>query len=176
MALKWPSTSLTISRRLAQLSHKILNVLDALPKKEQPTARELLRRMASSKTQAECEKQRDAFVKRYQKSYPKAAETLARDWERMITFYAFPKEHRPHLRTSNVVESPFAAIRLRTDAAKRYKCVSNATAMIWKLLRVAEKSFRRLKGHDLLPEVLQGKQCMDGFSLKAKNKFERAAA
>ena len=77
-------------------NHKILNVLDGLPKKEQPTAKELLRRMASSKTQAECEKQRDAFVKRYQKSYPKAAETLARDWERMITFYAFPKEHWPH--------------------------------------------------------------------------------
>lgn len=157
-------------------NHKILNVLDGLPKSEQPTAKELLRRMASSKTQAECEKQRDAFVKRYQNRYPKASETLLRDWERMITFYAFPKEHWPHLRTSNVVESPFAAIRLRTDAAKRYKRVSNATAMIWKLLRVAEKSFRRLKGHDLLPEVFQGKQFVDGFPLKAKNKLEKAAA
>ena len=49
--------------------------------------------------------------------------------------------------------------------------VSNATAMIWKLLRVAEKSFRRLKGHDLLPEVFQGKQFVDGFPLKAKGKF-----
>jgi putative transposase len=157
-------------------NHKILNVLDALPKKEQPTAKELLRRMAASPTQAECEKQREAFVKRYQNSYSKAAETLVRDWERMITFYRFPKEHWPHLRTSNVVESPFAAIRLRTDAAKRYKRVSNATAMIWKLLRVAEKSFRRLKGHDLLPEVLQGKQFVDGFPLKAKNKSEKVAA
>lgn len=157
-------------------NHKILNVLDGLPKPEQPTAKELLRRMAFSQTQAECEKQRDVFVKRYRNRYPKATETLVRDWERMITFYAFPKEHWPHLRTSNVVESPFAAVRLRTDAAKRYKRVSNATAMIWKLLRVAEKSFRRLKGHDLLPEVFQGKQFVDGFPLKAKNKFERAAA
>lgn len=157
-------------------NHKVLNVLDGLPKPEQPTAKELLRRMSFSQTQAECEKQRDALVKRYQNRYPKARETLLRDWERMITFYAFPKEHWPHLRTSNVVESPFAAIRLRTDAAKRYKRVSNATAMIWKLLRVAEKSFRRLKGHDLLPKVFQGKQFVDGFPLKAKNKFERAAA
>ena len=157
-------------------NHKVLNVLDGLPKPEQPTAKELLRRMSFSQTQAECEKQRDALVKRYQNRYPKASETLLRDWERMITFYAFPKEHWPHLRTSNVVESPFAAIRLRTDAAKRYKRVSNATAMIWKLLRVAEKSFRRLKGHDLLPKVFQGKQFVDGFTLKAKNKFERAAA
>jgi len=157
-------------------NHKVLNVLDTLPKKEQPMAKQLLRGMAASPTQAECQKQRDAFVRRYQNRYPKATETLLRDWERMITFYAFPKEHWPHLRTSNVVESPFAAIRLRTDAAKRYKCVSNATAMIWKLLRVAEKSFRRLKGHDLLPEVFQGKPFVDGFPLKAKNKFEKAAA
>jgi putative transposase len=157
-------------------NHKILNVLDALPQKEQATAKELLRPMAYAETQAECEKRRDAFVKRYQKAYPKATETLWRDWERMITFYRFPKEHWPHLRTTNIVESPFAAIRLRTDAAKRYKRVSNATAMIWKLLRVAEKSFRRLKGQELLPEVYQGKQFGDGLPLKAKNKSERVAA
>jgi putative transposase len=172
----WSALSELLPESQRCWNHKTLNVLDALPKKEQPAAKELLRQMAASPTQAECEKQRDMFVKRYQKSYPKAAETLARDWERMITFYAFPKEHWPHLRTSNVVESPFAAIRLRTDAAKRYKCVSNASAMIWKLLRVAEKSFRGLKGHDLLPEVFQGKRFVDGFPLKAKNKSEKVAA
>ena len=35
-----------------------------------------------------------------------------------------------HLRTSNVGESPFAALRLRTDAAKRFKKVANATAVV----------------------------------------------
>ena len=37
-----------------------------------------------------------------------------------MTFYDFPEAHRQHLRTTNVVESPFASLRLRTDAAKRY--------------------------------------------------------
>jgi len=157
-------------------NHKILNVLDGLPKKEQPTAKELLRQMAYAETQAECEKRRDGFVKRYQKAYPKAVETLRRDWERMITFFRFPKEHWPHLRTTNIVESPFAAVRLRTDAAKRYKRVPNATAMIWKLLRVAEKSFRKLKGSELLPEVFEGKQFVDGLPLKAKTKSGKVAA
>jgi putative transposase len=46
------------------------------------------------------------------------------------TFYQFPKEHCKHLRTTNVVESPSAALRLRTDAAKRCKKVQNATAVI----------------------------------------------
>lgn len=39
----------------------------------------------------------------------------------MLTYYAFPKQHWRHLRTTNVVESPFAAVRLRTSAAKRLK-------------------------------------------------------
>lgn len=57
-------------------------------------------------------------MKRYGKLYPKAAETLCRDWGRKVAFYRFPKEHCVHLRTGNVVESPFAAVRLRTEAAK----------------------------------------------------------
>ena len=40
-------------------------------------------------------------------------------------------------RTTNPVESPFAAPRLRTDAAKPYKRVDRATAVIWKMLMLA---------------------------------------
>ena len=43
-----------------------------------------------------------------ERSYDGAAESLERDWERMVTFYDFPAEHWRHLRTTNVVESPFA--------------------------------------------------------------------
>jgi len=88
---------------------------------------------------------------------------LADDWERLVTFYQFPREHWPHLRTSNVVESPFATVRLRTTAAKRFKKVENATALLWKLLQVAESTFRRLKGAELLPAVYAGEQYRDGL-------------
>jgi putative transposase len=71
----------------------------------------------------------------------RAVERLADDWERLVTFYQFPREHWPHLRTSNVVESPFATVRLRTTAAKRFKKVEHATALIWKILQVAESTF-----------------------------------
>jgi hypothetical protein len=47
-------------------------------------------------------------------------------------------------------------VLLRTNAARRFKKVSNAIAMIWKLLCVAEKRFRRLKGHELLRGVYEG--------------------
>ncbi len=73
----------------------------------------------------------------------------------MVTFFDFPKEHWQHLRTSNPIESPFAALRLRTDAAKLFKKVDNATAVIWKMLRIGEKKFRRLKSPGLLEKVFQ---------------------
>ena len=79
-----------------------------------------------------------------------------------LLFYQFPREHWVHLRTTNIVESPFATVRLRTTAAKRFKKVENATALIWKMLQVAESTFRRLKGAELLPAVYAGAQYVDG--------------
>ena len=74
----------------------------------------------------------------------------------MVTFYNYPKKQWQHLRTTNPVESPFAALRLRTDAAKRFKKVENAQAVIWKMLLVAEQRFRRLKAPELMKDVYQG--------------------
>jgi len=76
--------------------------------------------------------------------YERAAELIDENWEQMVSFYRFPRGHWRHLRTSNVVESPFAALRLRTDAAKRFKKVANATAVVWKMLLVAERKFGRI--------------------------------
>ena len=59
--------------------------------------------------------------------------------------------------------SPFAALRLRTDAAKRYKRVDRAIAVIWKMLMVAEGRFRRLKAPELIEDVYLGAQYADGI-------------
>jgi hypothetical protein len=48
--------------------------------------------------------------------------------------------------------------------------------MIWKLLQVAEKSFRRLKGHWLLPDILEGKEFINGVATEENKKVERKAA
>jgi transposase-like protein len=118
--------------------------------------------MPYAETQAACEALREQFITRYRKLAPKAVERLADDWERLVSFYQFPREHWPHLRATNVVESPFATVRLRTTAAKRFKKVENATALIWKILQVAESTFRRPKGAELLPAVYTGVQYVDG--------------
>lgn len=92
-----------------------------------------------------------------------------------MTFYQFPREHWPHLRTTNIVESPFATVRLRTTAAKRFKKVENATALTWKILQVAESTFRRLKGAELLPAVYAGAQYVDGVQRTTRTQQQIAA-
>ena len=143
-------------------NHKIINVLDALPKSVQGKAGELLKQMPSAETRKEAETRRDTFVARYRNRYPKAVATLERDWERMVTFFDFPEQHWQHLRTTNPVESPFAAVRLRTNAGKRYKRIQSATALIWRVLMVAETRFRKLNAHQLLQDVYEGQKYKDG--------------
>ena len=93
-----------------------------------------------------------------------------------MTFYRFPEAHWKHLRTTNPVESPFATVRLRTSAGKRYKKVANATALIWRVLMVGEKSFRRLDSPELLLEVAEGATYENGKRVVSEIHVEEAAA
>ena len=149
-------------------NHKILNVLDKLPKRQHDQARLMLRNIPYAETRTEAERLRRVFTRWCgDHSYEAAREAIEQDWERMVTFYDYPKEHWRHLRTTNPVESPFAAVRLRTDAARRYKRVDRAIAVIWKMLMVAEKRFRRLQAPELIADVYLGAQYVDGIAVEA---------
>ena len=156
-------------------NHKMRNVLDKLPKKLQEEAKLRLRRVvyASSKAQAEREKARfQTWCRKL--GQERAASVLDRDWERMVTFFKYPEEHWRHIRTTNPVESPFASVRLRTNAAKRFKKVENATAVLWKMLMIAERRFKKLKASELMQRVFEGAVYIDGIE-KLIDKATQAA-
>ena len=161
--------------------HRIVNLLDRVAKRHQRTAVELLRKVAYAATCEQAEQEKAAFQRWCRRQgYEDAARLIDEDWERLVAFYRYPREHWTHLRTTNVVESPLAALRLRTDAAKCFKRVENATAVIWKMRRVAEKRFRRLNAQHLVAEVWNGATYRDGVRVQqltsASNQLERAAA
>jgi transposase-like protein len=156
-------------------NHRLLNILDKLPLKRQAEARSLLTKIPYAETRAEAERQKRAFQTWCaQRGHAEVGRALDRDWDRMVTFYQFPREHWKHLRTSNPVESPFAAVRLRTAAAKRFKKVENATAVIWKTLLIAERTFRRLDAPELLADVARGEVYVNG--VRAVNRREKTIA
>lgn len=156
-------------------NHRLLNVLDKLPRARQAQARALLTTIPAAETREQAEAQKRAFQAWCTKhGHAEVGRQLDRDWERLITFYRFPREHWKHLRTTNPVESPFARVRLRTAAAKRFRKVENATAVIWKTLLIAEKTFRRLNAPELLADVAHGVVYVNG--VRAVNPRAKKAA
>jgi transposase-like protein len=120
--------------------HKTANVLNKLPKSQQPKAKRSLQEIWMAETRIAAETAFDVFIEAYELKYEKAAECLAKDREALLAFYEFPAEHWKHLRTSNPIESTFATIRHRTIRSKG--CLSNksALAMVFKLADAAQKS------------------------------------
>ncbi len=156
-------------------NHRIVNAVDKVPKKHQAQALVYLRQIPYAESAAEAARLKSKYQEWCRKKgLEDAARVLDRDWERMITFYQFPKEHWRHLRTSNPIESPFSALRLRTDAARRFKKIENALAVIWKMMLVVERRFRRLHAPELMRDVYLGVQYVDG--VKFVERSTRAVA
>ena len=159
----WPKT-----REQRCWVHKTANVLAKLPKSQQPKAKRALQEIWMAETKAEAEQAFDAFIESYEVKYEKAAECLAKDRDALLAFYDFPAEHWKHLRTTNPIESTFATVRHRTIRSKG--CLSNKTAlaMVFKLVEGAQKSWRRLDGHNQLPKLILGVKFTDGLEVIAK--------
>ena len=83
----------------------------------------------------------------------------------MLTFYDFPAEHWDHPRTANPIESVFATVRHRTVRTKGALSQDTARLMVFKLAMATAKTWRRLKGENQLPKVVQGVTFRDGVEV-----------
>jgi putative transposase len=146
-------------------NHKMLNVMDAVSQKEQPEVKKHLNAMMYADSREQALKERKTFEHAFGHN-PKALKTVVENWERLTTYYDFPREHWKHLRTSNVVESPFSRVRLRTTASRRFKSQVNATCLIWKTLMIAEMSFRKLDAPQLVDKVARGQKYTNGQEVR----------
>ena len=66
--------------------HKTANVLNKLPKSQQPKAKRSLQEIWMAETKAEAETAFDAFIEAYELKYEKAAECLAKDRDALLAF------------------------------------------------------------------------------------------
>lgn len=142
--------------------HKTANILDKMPKVIQVHAKPMIHEMYMAPTKEEALKAYDQFMNRYEAKYPRACECLEKDKDVLFTFYDFPAKHWIHIRTTNPIESTFATVRLRTKRTKGCGSRMATLTMVYKLVQEAEKTWKRLKGYDLIPLVLEGKRFIDG--------------
>ena len=146
-------------------NHKMLNVIDAVSQKQQPEVKKHLNVMMYADSREQALKERKKFEHAFGHN-PKAVKTVVENWERLTRYYDCPREHWKHLRTSNVVESPFSRVRLRTTASRRFKSQVNATCLIWKTLMIAEMSFRKLDAPQLVDKVARGQKYANGQEVR----------
>jgi putative transposase len=143
--------------------HKTANVLDSLPKRLHAEAKDKIHQIWMAPTKADAQRAFDLFLATYEAKYPKATTCLSKDRDVLLTFYDFPAEHWIHLRTTNPIESTFATVRLRHRRTKGNGSRLACLTMVFKLMQSAQKRWRLLNGSNLLPDVIQGIQFIDGI-------------
>jgi putative transposase len=145
--------------------HKTANVLDKMPKSVQPAAKTDLREIWAAPDRATAEAAAATFAEKYRTRYATAVTCLIKDRDALLTFYDFPAENWDHLRTSNPIESVFATVRHRTVRTKGALSQDTARLMVFKLVMAAAKTWRRLKGENQLPKVVQGVTFRNGVEV-----------
>jgi putative transposase len=143
--------------------HKTANVQNCFPKSMKAKVKADVHEIWKSATKEMAEKACDLFAEKYEAKYPKAVACLEKDREVLLTFYDYPAEHWPHLRTTNPIESTFATVRLRHRRTKGSGSRAACLAMVFKLVQSAEKKWRRLKGYQKIVLVLEGRVFKDGI-------------
>jgi transposase-like protein len=145
--------------------HEAANVLDKLPKSVRPAAERDLREIRRAPDRATAGTAVSTFAEKHAAKYGKAVGCLLKDRDALLTFHDFPAERWDHLRTSNPIESVFATVRHRTVRTKGALSQDTARLMVFKLVTAAAKTWRRLKGENQSPKLIQGVTFRNGVEV-----------
>jgi len=146
--------------------HRLVNILDKLPKRLQPRAKKAFYEIMNAPTRKDALVAVEAFKLEFGPKYPKAETTLMTDLESLLAFFDYPAEHWKHIRTTNPIESTFATVRLRQRVTKGAGSRQKGLTMAYKLLDMAQAHWRRIDGSALVPLVRAGVEFKDGIRVE----------
>jgi transposase-like protein len=106
------------------------------------------------------------FYDRYQAD-PPAVKCLLENQADLLSFFDFPQEHWRHIKTTNPIESPFAAVKSRVRRAKRMMQHWSALGLMFKLMQDQQTRWHRLNAPELVAAVVAGAKHRDGVRTKA---------
>jgi putative transposase len=167
----WPET-----REQRDWVHKVANVLDALPKSAQSTAKKMLAEIRDAEDRDHAAAAAKRFDVEFRPKWPKAADKIRDDLDRLLTFYDLPAEHWLHLKTSNPIGSTFSTVRLRTKVTKGPGSRAAGLAMAFKLIESAQDRWRAVNGPHLVALVRAGAIFRKGVLIENKPTEDQVAA
>ncbi len=125
-------------------SHRSAKVLALLPRERRSEAAKMIAAIADADSRTQAKALRLKFVKRCGVRCAQAGARLGVGWRQMTSFYAFPREHWTHLRTTKLIETPLDALRLCAAESTAGKPSLHVEAILWKLLSAAARRFPEL--------------------------------
>ena len=146
-------------------------MLNKLPKSIQKNAKTDLIEIWNAPDRASAETALGVFAEKYRAKYQPAVTCLTKDRDAMLAFFNFPAEHWQHLRTTNPIESVFATVRHRTVRTRSSLSHGTALVMVFKLVMAASKTWRRLKGRNHLPKIIEGVKFTDGIEATEPTRY-----
>jgi transposase-like protein len=137
--------------------HKERNVLDHLPDGHQATIRRALRAAWGMATYDHAKEALEKVLRKLDNLSPGAAASLREGLEDTLTLHRLdvPVPLRRVLRSTNPIENIFARTRELCRNVKRWQSADMALRWAAKMLLHAESRFRRVFGHQVMPELMR---------------------
>ena len=102
--------------------------------------------------QAEAKKRAKRFCAKWRKLFPAAVECLEEDFEHLISYLRFPKQHWKRIRHSNFIERTFGETRRRVKVIGRLPGEQSCLSLVWAVLDRASRGWR---GVEMTPAVVR---------------------
>jgi putative transposase len=101
---------------------------------------------------AEATRRAKAFADKWAKLYPAAVECLMSDFEHLVAYLRFPKEHWGRIRHSNFIERTFGETRRRVKVIGRLPGERSCLSLVWAVL---DRSSRGWRGVEMTPKIVR---------------------
>ncbi|GEM_PF-3145537 len=134
-------------------AHKIRNVLNRVPRKDQPRVKRGLVKVFHAAGLEEAKRAAAGFLRKFGDEFPTACEVFARELDDCLSFYRFQEAHWKRIRTSNVIERAFKEVRRRTRVVGRFPNERAALTLIWASIEHDRLKWRGVRIDETLLEA-----------------------
>lgn len=154
------------ARRQRCWVHKMRNVLDKVPQTVYDEVLQALREIYHATSKDQALGLVEAFIAQYGHRYPKAVACLQESLDVLFSYFHFPRQHWKSIKSTNVIESLFSSVKLRTDAARRIPKRESALYLVFKLLLNQQHRLKKIHGYRLVSQTIDLAQSIKNPKLR----------
>ena len=121
--------------------HMVRNSLRYVSWKDKKAVAADLKKIYDSKTEEEALLELDRFEETWNSRFPQISKSWRKNWDNLITLFAFPEKIRKVIYTTNAIESLNSVIRKSVKTRKLFPNDDSATKVVFLAIQAASKKW-----------------------------------